>query len=158
MSRFQVAKLPELRLQMETAQTLVKNHISFVVMPCETREDFEQAVRDQARRLERLAAAAEDVKVMALPKPIKLLETHQDVLQALFEAEMNEAYFSVSSIAINLGRTKNDVRLICRSLKRKGLAKQVAWHDDDGYICGSGYGITPKGVEYARARGWKGGE
>lgn len=60
MSRFQVAKLPELRLQMETAQTLVKSHISFVIMPCETREDFEQAVRDQARLLERLAAAAEE--------------------------------------------------------------------------------------------------
>lgn len=59
MTKFQVAKLPELRTQMEIAQMLVKSHISFVVIPTETREDFEQGVRDQARRLESIAAAAE---------------------------------------------------------------------------------------------------
>lgn len=84
-----------------------------------------------------------------------LIKTHADVLQCLFEDECEEHYSSLNNIAVTLRIEKNKVRLACRALKRKGLAKRVAFHDDDGYIRGSGYGITPAGLEYAKAKGWR---
>lgn len=91
-------------------------------------------------------------------KPIKLNPFHADVLKHLFDDDLNESYALLSSIAIHLNSNKNRVRLVCRALTRKGLAKRVSFHDDEGYIRGSGYGITEAGVEYAKAQGWKVGE
>ncbi|MGV1944840.1 MULTISPECIES: hypothetical protein [unclassified Agrobacterium] len=95
------------------------------------------------------------------PQPvnvIRLSSFQTDVLQHLFEDEKRELYSSLNSIAINLQCEKNRVRLACRALKRKGLAKQVPFHDDEGFIRGSGYGITPAGIAYGEARGWKGAD
>jgi hypothetical protein len=91
-------------------------------------------------------------------KAVRLSSFQRDVLQHLFEDEKREYYSSLNNIAINLQCEKNRVRLACRSLKRKGLAKQVPFHDDEGFIRGSGYGITPAGIAYAENQGWKGGE
>lgn len=91
-------------------------------------------------------------------KAIRLIPFHQDVLQHLFEDDRAEVGSSFHNMAINLQADKNKVRLACRALKRKGLAKQVPFHDDEGYIRGSGYGITPAGIAYGEARGWKGDE
>ena len=93
-----------------------------------------------------------------LARPIRLIPFHRDVLQHLFEDEKREWYSSLNSIAVNLQCDKNKVRLACRALKRKGLAKQVAFHDDNGFIRGSGYGITPAGIAYGEKQGWKGGD
>lgn len=89
---------------------------------------------------------------------IRLSSFQRDVLQHLFEDEKREFYSSLNNIAVNLQCEKNRVRLACRALKRKGLAKQVPFHDDEGFIRGSGYGITPAGIAYAEKQGWKGGE
>lgn len=94
-----------------------------------------------------------------LAKQIRLIPFHRDVLQALFEDELAEWHTSLHNIAINLQCDHNKVRLACRALKRKGLAKQVSWFDqDNGSICGSGYGITPAGIAYGQKQGWKGGD
>lgn len=99
-----------------------------------------------------------------VPKPvptpvdtIRLSSFQRDVLQHLFEDEKREFYSSLNNIAVNLQREKNRVRLACRALKRKGFAKQVPFHDDEGFIRGSGYGITPAGIAYGEKQGWKGG-
>lgn len=92
-------------------------------------------------------------------KPIRLIPFHRDVLQQLFEDEKRGFYSSLRTIAVNLQSEHNKVRLACRALKRKGLSKQVSWFDqDDGSICGSGYGITPAGIAYGEKQGWKGGD
>ncbi len=93
-----------------------------------------------------------------LVKPVRLIPFHRDVLQHLFEDEQCERYSPLHNIAANLQCDQNKVRLACRALKRKGLAKQVPFHDDEGYIRGSGYGITPAGVIYGEKQGWKGGK
>lgn len=91
-------------------------------------------------------------------KPIRLIPFHRDVLQHLFEDDKREWYSSLKTIAINLQCDHNKVRLACRALKRKGFARQVPFHDDEGFIRGSGYGITPAGIAYAEKQGWKGGD
>jgi len=100
----------------------------------------------------------DELKVALTPQQIRLSSFQTDVLQHLFEDEKREFYSSLNSIAVNLQCEKNRVRLACRALKRKGLAKQVPFHDDEGFIRGSGYGITPAGVAYAERQGWKGGD
>lgn len=98
------------------------------------------------------------LKPAARETPIRLSSFQRDVLQHLFEDEKRELYSSLHNIAVNLQCEKNRVRLACRALKRKGLAKQVPFHDDEGFIRGSGYGITPAGIAYAEKQGWKGGD
>lgn len=97
----------------------------------------------------------QELKVL---KPTRLIPFHRDVLQHLFEDNRVEIGSSFHNMAINLQADKNRVRLACRALKRKGLAKQVSFHDDDGYIRGSGYAITPAGIAYGEKQGWKGGD
>lgn len=98
----------------------------------------------------------EELNAILPPKLIRLSSFQTDVLQHLFEDEKREFYSSLNSIAVNLQCEKNRVRLACRALKRKGLAKQVPFHDDEGFIRGSGYGITPAGIAYGDKQGWKG--
>ncbi len=67
------------------------------------------------------------------------------VLDRLFQDHADEQYSPLDNIAIDLQLTKNAVRLIVRALARKGLAERVPFHDDEGYIRGSGYGISELG-------------
>lgn len=114
-------------------------------------DQHEAASRCRNRIVELLKPAAQETT-------IRLSSFQTEVLQHLFEDEKREFYSSLNSIAVNLQCEKNRVRLACRALKRKGLAKQVPFHDGEGFIRGSGYGITPAGVAYGDARGWKGAD
>ncbi|NSZ63420.1 hypothetical protein G6L16_008720 [Agrobacterium tumefaciens] len=120
--------------------------------------------RDPALTMKTIGRVKKDLdrlSVEIMPTPagtIRLSSFQSDVLQHLFEDEKRELYSSLNSIAVNLQCEKNRVRLACRALKRKGLAKQVPFHDDEGFIRGSGYGITPAGIAYGDARAWKGGD
>ncbi|QTG12416.1 hypothetical protein G6M86_03775 [Agrobacterium tumefaciens] len=113
------------------------------------------------KTIDRVKKELDRLSVEIMPAPvaqIRLSSFQSDVLQHLFEDEKGELYSSLNNIAVNLQCEKNRVRLACRALKRKGLAKQVPFHDDEGFIRGSGYGITPAGIAYAENQGWKGGD
>lgn len=65
-----------------------------------------------------------------------------------FDAE--EFFRGFRSFSAETGLDRSQVRLACRSLARKGLARyQRGLFNDDGECAGSGYGITREGVELA---------
>ena len=102
------------------------------------------------RQIEKVTAEMEAIRILLdmPPKKVKLNQRQRDVLLHLLEDDEAERYSPLSNIAVALNWTKNDVRLVCRQLARKGLAKRVPFHDDEGYIRGSGYGITPEGKNF----------
>lgn len=70
MSNYHAASLPELRNQMEIAQTLGKAHISFVVIPCKSREGFDMLVQHQIKLLG-AAALEEEQNQVVTEKPYR---------------------------------------------------------------------------------------
>lgn len=78
---------------------------------------------------------------------MKISENQRKVLAILTEDEEMSYFFRF--IATETGLEERVVRLACRALKRKGLAKHVTGLvDDDGLIAGSGYSATEEGVKF----------
>lgn len=92
-------------------------------------------------------------ELMRNMRPVSASARQREVLARLLEDDEAECYSPLTNIAIDLRLTKNDVRIAARALVRNGLAKRVAWHDDEGYIRGSGYGITEFGKSFLRQIG-----
>lgn len=76
----------------------------------------------------------------------KLTAKQADVLRIMYEENQAEWTSSFRTLAVTLGKRENDIRLVVRQLKRKGLARQVPFVDDDGYLRGSGYDLTAAGI------------
>jgi hypothetical protein len=55
------------------------------------------------------------------------------------------------SISKHLGIRQDEVRRAVRALKRKGLVEHSQAFGDDGYLCGSGHGVTVAGQFEAAA-------
>jgi hypothetical protein len=75
----------------------------------------------------------------------RLSEAQKRERKVLTEMSSGE-YFHFRALSSFTGLSRRDVRLICRRLKRKGLAEfgKGLW-TDDGDPYGSGYKITPAG-------------
>ena len=80
-------------------------------------------------------------------------ENHKKVLDMLvrdFDECEGGAYFCFKTIQNATGLDRRTVRLACRYLKRKGLARFYAglW-DEDGGMRGSGYSATEEAMNQA---------
>lgn len=76
--------------------------------------------------------------------------TETKVLTALSESFSDEdgGYLCFASICAETGLDRRQVRLACRSLKRKGLAKfAIGLWTEDGEARGAGYSATREGTE-----------
>lgn len=84
-----------------------------------------------------------------MTRPLK--PTEQTVLRFLAGESADECCWPFAPMAKRTGLTQREVRLACRSLKRKGLtAFHVGLMTDDGDFAGAGYCATEKGRELMR--------
>ena len=82
-----------------------------------------------------------------MKQTIKLSEKEKLVLKVLVENYYNHTFLPFAPIVERTGLDRRQVRLACRSLKRKGLAQfSNALFDFDGNFKGSGYAATPIAV------------
>ena len=81
----------------------------------------------------------------------KLKPHHKKVLLALvrgYDEVDGGAFFNFKALCHKTGFDRRTVRLSCRYLKRKGLARfGTGLYDNDGGFYGSGYSATEKGLE-----------
>lgn len=79
---------------------------------------------------------------------IRLNDRERTVLIALAsDGQGGEYCFPFAPLMKKTGMTRNPVRLACRSLARKGLARyeRGLW-SEEGDMLGAGYGITDAGL------------
>lgn len=86
----------------------------------------------------------------------KLSERERECFLSVAKNSFGEMGYGVyfRTIAAETGLRPDQVRRSVRSCARKGLLVLVrGLFDDEGLVAGSGYGLTPAGVSFAKATG-----